>query len=88
MVVIRGGCAGKRRSGRSASRTETPCSPARRALPPTEQLHALVKAELDAQQDALAGYKRVVDVMLTDMPLPKTALRKVARGQIAESYSL
>jgi hypothetical protein len=27
-----------------------------------------------------------MDFMLTDTPLPKTALRKVARGQIADSY--
>ena len=39
------------------------------------------------QQTGLAAYKRIVDFMLTDAPLPKTALRKVARGQIAESYN-
>ncbi|HZP58129.1 MAG TPA: AMP-binding protein [Dehalococcoidia bacterium] len=52
-----------------------------------QALRDLLKREIDAQEETLAAYKRTSDVMLTDMPLPKTALRKVARGQIAETYS-
>jgi long-chain acyl-CoA synthetase len=47
----------------------------------------LVERELAAQQKDIAMYKRVVDVTLTDEPLPKTALRKVMRGRIGESYT-
>jgi long-chain acyl-CoA synthetase len=46
-----------------------------------------VRAEIDANERDVAPYKRVTDFMLTDVSLPKTALRKVARGQIADSYS-
>jgi hypothetical protein len=35
----------------------------------------------------LAAYKRVSRVELTDEPLPKTVLQKVARGRIESSYS-
>lgn len=46
-----------------------------------------VQNELSAFSKELAPYKRVSEVILTDTPLPKTALRKVARGQLPESYS-
>ncbi len=47
----------------------------------------LVQAELDSIARDLAPYKRVVDLVLSDTPLPKTALQKIARGQVAETYS-
>ncbi len=47
----------------------------------------LVQEELDAFARELAPYKRVTELILTDTPLPKTALLKIARGQIQESYS-
>lgn len=50
-------------------------------------VRAVVKAEIDANETDMASYKRMTDFMLTDTPLPKTVLRKVARGQIADSYS-
>ncbi|HEX5480048.1 MAG TPA: AMP-binding protein [Dehalococcoidia bacterium] len=56
-------------------------------IPDPEELRTLVRDEIDRRQAKLASYKRVGDVTLTDTPLPKTALRKVARGQIAETYS-
>ena len=49
-------------------------------------LHKLVDAEIDALCKQLAAYKRVTRIVLTDTPLPKTALRKVARGSLRESY--
>ncbi len=54
--------------------------------PTTDAIRRLVKAEIDANETDVAQYKRISDFILTDMPLPKTALRKVARGQIADSY--
>ncbi|MDP9237768.1 MAG: AMP-binding protein [Chloroflexota bacterium] len=51
-----------------------------------EVIRRLIAAEIDAHEHDIAPYKHVADFMLTDMPLPKTALRKVARGQIADSY--
>ncbi|OGO50948.1 MAG: hypothetical protein A2148_02315 [Chloroflexi bacterium RBG_16_68_14] len=47
----------------------------------------LVQEDLEAFARELAPYKRVSEVVLTDTPLPKTALLKVARGQLPESYS-
>ncbi|MHB8375513.1 MAG: AMP-dependent synthetase/ligase [Dehalococcoidia bacterium] len=55
--------------------------------PDEAALRALVRADLESNEGELAAYKRVTDFMLTDAPLPKTALRKVARGQIADSYT-
>ena len=43
--------------------------------------------DIRRNEEDLAPYKRTTDFMLTDIPLPKTALRKVARGQIADSYT-
>ena len=48
----------------------------------------LVKSEIDACESEIAPYKRTVDVMLTDQPLPKTpGLRKVVRGSIHDEYT-
>ena len=49
-------------------------------------LREMVEAEIDGLCRKLAAYKRVTRVELTDTPLPKTALRKVARGSLRESY--
>ena len=55
---------------------------------PTEaSVRKLVQDELDAFAKELAPYKRVSELILTDTPLPKTALQKVARGQLSESHS-
>ncbi|MBF6600095.1 MAG: AMP-binding protein [Dehalococcoidia bacterium] len=55
--------------------------------PSEPEMRGLIRAAIEASEDDLAGYKRISDFLLTDAPLPKTALRKVARGQIAESYT-
>jgi long-chain acyl-CoA synthetase len=47
----------------------------------------LIDSEIAAMAKELAAYKRVNEVMLSDTPLPKTALRDIARGQIKESYA-
>ena len=46
----------------------------------------LVSAEVDRLSRELAAYKRVSRIELSDTPLPKTALQKVARGAIEEGY--
>ena len=45
-----------------------------------------VSDEVERLAKELAAYKRVSHLELTDQPLPKTALRKVARGQLADAY--
>lgn len=49
-------------------------------------LQGAVTAEIDRLCREIAAYKRVSRVELSDEPLPKTALRKVARGHIRETY--
>lgn len=51
-------------------------------------VRAIIKAEIDAAEHDIAAYKRISDFMLSDIPLPRTRpLRKIARGQIADTYS-
>lgn len=50
-------------------------------------VRAIIDAEIGEMQTEVAAFKRAGEFMLTDEPLPKTALRKVARGQVADSYS-
>jgi long-chain acyl-CoA synthetase len=52
-----------------------------------DAVRSLVAAEIETNQADVATFKRVADFLLTDAPLPKTVLRKVARGLIAEHYS-
>ncbi len=47
----------------------------------------LVQEELDAFAREMAPHKRVSEVVLTDTPLPKTAILKVMRGQVPESFT-
>ena len=49
-------------------------------------LRALVRAEIDSLEQSLAPYKRTTECLITDTPLPKTPIRKIAREQLAESY--
>jgi long-chain acyl-CoA synthetase len=51
-----------------------------------EALRRLITAEVERAGRQLAAYKRISRIELTDTPLAKTALRKVARGQVAEAY--
>lgn len=53
----------------------------------TSVVEKLVGGEVERLGRTLAAYKRVGRIELTATPLPKTAVRKVARGQLAESYS-
>jgi long-chain acyl-CoA synthetase len=50
-------------------------------------VRSAVLQELERIAQELAPHKRIMDLVLTDAPLPKTALQDVARGQIKESYS-
>jgi long-chain acyl-CoA synthetase len=52
-----------------------------------ESLHALVDAEIDVRCKQMTSYKRVTRIELVDTPLPKTALRKVARGSLLDAYA-
>lgn len=52
-----------------------------------ESVRSLVAAEIEGYAAELAPYKRVSQVVIADTPLPKTALRKVAREQLADDYS-
>lgn len=49
-------------------------------------LRKLVQSEVERRGRELAGYKRVTHIELTDAPLPKTALQKVARGRVEDAY--
>jgi long-chain acyl-CoA synthetase len=49
-------------------------------------LQRAVSGEIDRLCKQLAAYKRVTRIELSDEPLPKTPLRKVARGRIADVY--
>ena len=49
-------------------------------------LRRFVAQDVERLGRELAAYKRIANVELTDAPLPKTALRKVARGRIRETY--
>jgi long-chain acyl-CoA synthetase len=49
-------------------------------------LRKLVQSEVDRRGRELAAYKRIARIELTDAPLPKTALQKVARGRVEDAY--
>jgi len=49
-------------------------------------LRALVETEIDSLEQGLAPYKRTTECLITDTPLPKTSIRKIAREQLSESY--
>jgi long-chain acyl-CoA synthetase len=51
-----------------------------------ETVQATVEEGIRAQEEDVATFKRIVDVMLTDEPLPRTPIRKVMRGHIRETY--
>ena len=51
------------------------------------RVRALVAAELERLGAEMAPFKRVSEIVLTDTPLPKTILGKVARGRLKDSYS-
>jgi long-chain acyl-CoA synthetase len=50
-------------------------------------LRRSVHSEVERLGRQLAAYKRVSAIELSDEPLPKTALQKVARGRIADTYT-
>ena len=50
-------------------------------------VRSLVASDIERFGRELAQYKRISQVELTDEPLPKTPLRKIARGRLADAYS-
>jgi long-chain acyl-CoA synthetase len=51
-----------------------------------ETLRSLVTADIERHTAELAAYKRVSRVILTDTPLPKTAILKVHREHLPDDY--
>ena len=49
-------------------------------------LERLVSDEVQRLTRDIAAYKRISRIELTDTPLPKTVLRKVARGRLDDAY--
>jgi long-chain acyl-CoA synthetase len=67
---------------------ETRRALAERGLKATEEhVRALIQAAVNERCQALAQYKRIADIQLSDQPLPKTVLRKIARGLLKERYT-
>lgn len=56
------------------------------AQPTPELIHAWVTAEVRQAQQRLAPYKWVREIILSDEPLPKTALGKVRRGELGSEF--
>ncbi len=52
-----------------------------------ETIRKLVQEEIDRLSKDLAQYKRITEVTLTDTPLPRTAILKVMRAQLPDSFS-
>lgn len=52
-----------------------------------EGIQRLINAEVERLGKELAPYKRVQRVLVTDTPLPKTPLQKVARERLPEDFS-
>jgi len=52
-----------------------------------ESVRKMVQGEIETLSKQLAPYKRISEVTLTDTPLPRTAILKVMRAQLPESYS-
>lgn len=52
-----------------------------------DDIQRAVESEVDAMQADIAQYKRVAEVILTDEPLPRTAIRKIMRGQVRDEYT-
>lgn len=50
-------------------------------------VRSLVTSDIEQLGREFAQYKRISQIELTDEPLPKTPLRKVARGRLADSYA-
>ena len=83
-------CAARRRPGRSSTRTATKSSErlgGGRHRPSDVRARSSRQRSRRSERD-IAPYKRPSDFMLTDIPLPRTVpLRKITRGQIADSYT-
>lgn len=56
--------------------------------PPTpDNVREVIVAAVRSQEKGVAAFKRVVEVMITDEPLPRTPLRKIMRGQLRAAYT-
>jgi long-subunit acyl-CoA synthetase (AMP-forming) len=50
-------------------------------------IRSAIQQQLDELAKNMAPHKRVSELMISDRPLPKTALRDLARGQVAKPES-
>jgi long-chain acyl-CoA synthetase len=57
-----------------------------RSVSDESSLSTLLREDIDHLSKRLAAYKRIARIELSDAPLPRTALQKVARGHIADDY--
>jgi long-chain acyl-CoA synthetase len=57
------------------------------AVPDGPAVERMIAEEVERLSKTLADYKRVARLELADEPLPKTAVRKVARGRLADTYT-
>jgi long-chain acyl-CoA synthetase len=55
--------------------------------PTVDSVREVVAEGIREQERVVASFKRIVDFMLTDEPLPRTPIRKVMRGHIRDSYN-
>jgi long-chain acyl-CoA synthetase len=51
-----------------------------------DAVREIVAEGIRAQERDVASFKRILEFMLTDEPLPRTPIRKVMRGHIRDSY--
>ena len=51
-----------------------------------ESVLQVIEAGIREQETNVAPFKRIVEVQLTDEPLPRTPIRKVMRGHIRDNY--
>jgi len=54
--------------------------------PSDETVRRVVAGEVERLAREMAPYKRVSQLLIADAPLPKTPVRKVARGELQEDY--
>ena len=52
-----------------------------------DSVRQLIRQALDDVATHMAPYKRVSELLLSDKPLPKTALRDLARGQVGDDHT-
>lgn len=55
--------------------------------PSAKNVREVILASVREEEKDVATFKRIIEIDLTDEPLPRTALRKVMRGNLQDTYS-